>query len=116
MKVPFILGLALLLGVMAVASAQSQLVVSVTDKGVSVPAHIESGYTEFVLDNQASGTYAHEIARIKDGRDARAVQQALPKLFSEDADESTFGMVMANTDKLLGGVSARFQALGGASA
>ncbi len=103
MKAQSIVGLVALLGVTATVSAQNQLVVSVSDQHISVPTRLESGYTEFVLDNQASGVYAHEIVRLKDGGDARAVQQALPSLFSEEADEATFAMVVANTDTFLGG-------------
>lgn len=103
MKAQFVLGLVALLGVTATASAQNRLVVAVTDQGIDVSTRLESGYTEFVLDNRASSVYAHEIVRLKDGGDAKAVQQALPKLFSGEADEGTFAMVVASTDTFLGG-------------
>lgn len=103
MEAHVICGLVALVSFLAVASAQTQLVVTVTDETIRAPETLESGYTEFVLDNQASGVYAHEIVRIKEGGDARAVQEALPGLFSEEADEATFAMIVANTDKLLGG-------------
>lgn len=98
-----VLGLVALLGVTATACAHTRLVVTVTDQGIDVLTHFESGYTNFVLDNRASGVYAHEIVRTEDGGDARAVQEALPGLFSGEANEANFAMIVANTDKLLGG-------------
>jgi hypothetical protein len=81
-----------------------QLVVRVTDEGVSIPATLESGYTEFVLDNQSSKVYAHEIVKIKDGGDAAAVQQAVAAMFSGSEDPSVFETLMNNAEAFLGGV------------
>ena len=103
MKPLFVTGLVTLLSVMALASAQHQLVVTVTDQGISISGQVQSDYTRFVLENRASDVYAHEFVRLKDGADAEAVRQALPALLSGCADEATFGIVMANTDSFLGG-------------
>jgi hypothetical protein len=81
-----------------------QLVVTVTDEGVSVPATIDSGYTEFGLDNQSTNVYAHEIIKIKDGGDAAAVLKAIAAMFSGSEDPTIFETLMNNAEAFLGGV------------
>jgi hypothetical protein len=81
-----------------------QLVVTVTDEGVSVPTTIESGYTEFGLDNQSTNVYAHEIIKIKDGGDAAGVLKAIAAMFSGSEDPSVFETLMNNAEAFMGGV------------
>jgi hypothetical protein len=80
-----------------------QLVVTVTDEGVNVPTTFESGYTEFVLENQASNVYAHEIVRVKDGADPELFKQGIISFFSGTVDETTIGNIMATMDVFVGG-------------
>jgi hypothetical protein len=90
---------------MFLASAYAdQLFVTVTDEGVNVPATIESGYTEFGLDNQSTNVYAHEIIKIKDGGDAAGVLKAIAAMFSGSEDPSVFETLMNNAEAFLGGV------------
>lgn len=94
--------LSLLLILLASAYAD-QLVVTVTDEGVSVPTTFESGYTEFVLDNQSSKVYAHEIVKVKEGADPEVIQQGIIAFFSGTADEAIMGQVMESLDVFVGG-------------
>lgn len=79
------------------------LTVTVTDEGMSVPSTLESGYTQFVLDNEASKVYAHEIVKIKDGGDAAGVLKAIAAMFSGSEDPSVFETLINNTEAFLGG-------------
>jgi hypothetical protein len=80
-----------------------QLVVTVTDDGVSVPATFESGYTEFVLDNQSSKVYAHEIVKLTEGADPELFKQSIIAFFSGTADEAMIGQVMGSVEVFVGG-------------
>jgi hypothetical protein len=80
-----------------------QLVVTVTNEGVSVPTTFESGYTEFVLYNQSSKVYAHEIVKVKDGADPDLFRDSIMAFFSGTADEATIGNLMATMDVFVGG-------------
>lgn len=93
----FILGWSLL-------AQADELVVTVTDEGISVPTKIESGYTEFALDNQASNVYAHEIVRVREGGDGAALLKAIAAMFSGSEDSSVFETLMTNAEAFLGGV------------
>jgi hypothetical protein len=79
------------------------LTVTVTNEGISVPATVESGYTQFVLDNQASNVYAHEIVKVKDGADPIVFRDGIIAFFSGNMDESTIGNIMATMDVVVGG-------------
>jgi hypothetical protein len=104
MKVFWLKGLLTNVLLMFLASAYAgQLVVTVTDEGVSVPTTFESGYTEFVLDNQASNVYAHEIVKVKDGADPELFKQGIIAFFSGKADETTIGNIMTTMDVFVGG-------------
>jgi uncharacterized cupredoxin-like copper-binding protein len=80
-----------------------ELTVTVTDESISVPSTIESGYTQFVLDNQASNVYAHEIVKVKDGADPKVFRDGIIAFFSGTADETTIGNIMATMDVFVGG-------------
>jgi uncharacterized cupredoxin-like copper-binding protein len=97
-----IVWLSLFLTLLASAYAD-RLVVTVTDDGVSVPLRFESGYTEFVLDNQSSNVYAHEIVRVKDGADPELFKQGIIAFFSGRADETTIGNIIETMDVFVGG-------------
>lgn len=99
-KTVVILVITFLIGVASAA----ELVVTATNEGISVPETVESGYTNFVLDNQADAVYAHEIVRLKEGANAELFKKAIIALFSDSADEATFAEIMASTDAFLGGV------------
>lgn len=89
--------------VLLASAYADQLVVTVTDEGVSVPTTFESGYTEFVLDNQASTIYAHEIVKLRDGADPELFKQGIIAFFSGTADETTIGNIMSTMDVFVGG-------------
>jgi hypothetical protein len=80
-----------------------ELTVTVTDEKVSVTGALESGYTQFVLDNQASNVYAHEIVKIKDGADPILFRDGIIAFFSGTADEAIFGTLMETMDVFVGG-------------
>lgn len=103
MKAQFVL-LTALLSVIGTVSAQGRLVVTATDKGVVVPTTIESGYTEFVLDNQASMTYANEIVRLKEGGDPELLRKGIVASSTGTADKATIGRLMTGFDVFMGGV------------
>ena len=77
--------------------------VTVTDENISVPSTVESGYTQFVLDNQASNVYAHEIVKVKEGTDPTVFRDGIIAFFSGTADESTIGNIMSTMDMFVGG-------------
>jgi hypothetical protein len=81
----------------------NDLTVTVTDEGISVPSTLESGYTQFVLDNQASKVYAHEIVKVKDGTDPDLFRDGIIAFFSGTADEATIGTIMETMDVFVGG-------------
>ncbi len=97
-----IIVLVFVLGCFLLAHADD-LTVTVTDEGISVPSTLESGYTQFVLDNQASKVYAHEIVKLRDGADPEAIKQGIIAFFSGTADEAMIGQVMGSVEMFVGG-------------
>ena len=93
-----------LLSGLTTVSAQNRLVVIATDEGVVVPTTIESGYTEFALDNQTSIPYANEIVRLKAGDDPEFFREGIVAFFTGTADEATIAELTTGFDVFMGGV------------
>ena len=79
------------------------LTVTVQDARISVPATVESGYTEFALENRTNDVYAHEIVKVKAGADPVAFRDGIIAFFSGKADEKMMGDLMGMLEVFAGG-------------
>lgn len=94
----------LLLMLLGGSALADELRMVVTDDGIKLPASIQSGYTRFVLDNQAGKPYANEILRVQDGVDGEAALQDLIAVFRGEADEATANQTFMSVTPVSGAV------------